>query len=57
MSEWITPKTEDIDLTEDGKEIHIYFESDDFGARYISIEGESLKYLKKLLKYKHGNKK
>ena len=49
MSEWITPKIEDIDITEDGKEVHIYFESNDFGARYISIEGEALETLKKML--------
>jgi len=50
MSEWITPTTEDIDLSEDGKEVHIFIESDDFGARYILIEGKVLDYLKKILK-------
>lgn len=49
MSEWITPKVEDIDITEDGKEVHILFESNSFGSRYISIEGETLELLKKML--------
>lgn len=49
MSEWITPKIEDIDITEDGKEVHILFESNSFGSRYISIEGETLELLKKML--------
>lgn len=51
MSEWITPTTEDIDLTEDGKEVHIYIESDQNGNRYISIEGKVLDFLKKILKW------
>lgn len=50
MSEWIEPKPEAIDMTEDGKELHIYFESNDFGARYISIQDEALDHLKKILK-------
>ncbi len=49
MSEWITPKKEDIDLSYDGKELHIWFESDDFGNRYVSLEGETLEYVKDLL--------
>lgn len=49
MSEWLTPKKEDVDLTEDGKELHIYFENNDYGARYISIEGKVLDYVKKIL--------
>jgi hypothetical protein len=49
MSEWIIPKKEDIDLTKDGESLHIWFESDDFGNRYISIEGKVLEYVKELL--------
>lgn len=54
MSDWLIPKPEDIDITEGGKEIHIYLESDSFGARYCSIEGEALKYLKKELSKKQS---
>ena len=50
MSEWITPKAEDIDTNIHSDEIHILFESDDNGNRYVSIEGEALKHLKELLK-------
>lgn len=52
MSEWITPEKEDIDLSLDGKELHIYIESDNSGARYISVEGEAFEHLKELLKNK-----
>lgn len=57
MSDWLIPKKEDVDLTEDGKELHILFETDDFGARYISLEGETLKYIIKLLKINEKNNK
>jgi len=49
MSEWIIPKVEDVELTEDKSEVHIYIESDSFGNRYISIEGKALEHLKKLI--------
>lgn len=49
MSEWITPKSEDIDITDDGTEVHIYIESNENGSRYISIEDEALEALKKIL--------
>ena len=49
MSEWILPKVEDIDTNLHGDEIHVYFESDENGSRYISIEGEALKHLKQIL--------
>lgn len=48
MSNWIIPKIKDIDFVE-GKEIHIYIGSDDFGNNYVSIEGEALKHLLELL--------
>jgi hypothetical protein len=38
MSNWIEPKKEDIDLSDDKKEIHIYLFNDDFGANYVSIK-------------------
>lgn len=50
MSDWITPKKEDISQDKDKTEIHILFESDDFGNRYISLEGEVLEHIKELLK-------
>lgn len=50
MSEWITPRAEDIDLDTEKKDIHIWLESDDFGNRYVSIEGAALKHLKKIMK-------
>lgn len=50
MSQWITPTEEDIELTEDGKELHIFIESDNSGNRYISIEYDVLTHLKRILK-------
>lgn len=49
MSEWIVVKKEDIDQNELKNEVHILYESDDNGNRYISIEGEALKHLKQLI--------
>lgn len=48
MSNWIVPKKDDIDV--DGKEIHIYIGSNEFGNNYISIEGEALNHLVELVK-------
>lgn len=48
MSEWILPKKEDVNIDEHGH-LHIWIESDDFGNRYISLEGETLEHTKKLL--------
>lgn len=45
MSEWIDIKKENISLSDDKKEIEVYFESDDFGARYINLKVEDLKSL------------
>lgn len=49
MSEWINIEKGDISQSEHKDEIHIWFESDDNGNRYISIEKDALKYLKELL--------
>lgn len=46
MSEWIDIKKEDITLSDDKTEVEVYFESDDFGARYINLKVD---YLKELL--------
>lgn len=43
MSMWYEPKGEDISYSEDGKELHTYLFSDDFGAVYVSFEIEDLK--------------
>ena len=45
MSDWITVKKEDIEL--DGDDINVYFESDDFGNRYIILKVEDIKALLK----------
>lgn len=45
MSEWLDIKKEDIALSDDKTEVEIYFESDDFGARYINLKVEDLKEL------------
>lgn len=50
MSEWIEVKKEDISRNEHKDEVHILFEADDFGNRYISIEKEALAHLKEILK-------
>lgn len=50
MSEWIPVKAEDITQNDKRDEVHIWFESDDSGNRYISIEGKALEHLKNLLK-------
>ena len=48
MSYWYEPKLEDIDITEDGKELHAYLDSDDSGNRYVSLKVEDIKKLLKL---------
>ena len=42
MSKWYEPKKEDIDITEDGNEIHIYLDSDDAGAIRCSIKTKDI---------------
>lgn len=47
MSDWIKVKSEDIEF--DGDDINIYFESDEFGNRYIEISyKEFIKALKNM---------
>lgn len=45
MSKWYEPKPEDIDITEDGKELHAWIDSDDFGNIYVSLKVSELKRL------------
>lgn len=49
MSYWYEPKIEDIDITEDKEELHVYLDSDDSGNRYVCLK---IKDVKKLLKIK-----
>lgn len=49
MSYWYEPEIEDIDITEEGDEIHVYLDNDDSGGRYVSLK---VKDIKKLLKIK-----
>lgn len=49
MSYWYEPKKKDIDITEDGKEIHIYLGSDDSGNIYVSLKVEEICEILKLL--------
>lgn len=38
MSEWFEVNdVDDISFSDDGKEIHVLFETNDFGNRYVSI--------------------
>lgn len=43
MSMWYEPKGEDISYSDDGKELHAYLFSDDFGAVYVSFDVKDLK--------------
>jgi hypothetical protein len=47
MSYWYEPKKEDMDITEDGKEVHIVIDSDDSGNIYVSLKVKDLKDLLK----------
>lgn len=52
MSLWYEKEKEDISFSDDGKEMHIFLESDYSGAIYVSIKvsdvEESLEELRKL---------
>jgi len=37
MSEWIAKTREDLSISYDGKELQVFVERDDFGARYVEI--------------------
>lgn len=44
MSEWIDIKdNEDVELSNDGKEIEVLFETNQFGNRYINIPAEFIR--------------
>ena len=44
MSTWYeVKKVADIDLSEDKKEIHVWFDADEWGNKYVSISVELLK--------------
>lgn len=48
MSYWHEPKPKDWDVSDDGKDMHIYLESDDSGNIYVSLKIAELKeFLKK----------
>ena len=47
MSYWYQPKKEDLDITEDGDELHIWLDSDNGGNIYAVLK---VKDIKKLLK-------
>lgn len=45
MSYWYEPKKKDIDITEEGDEIHIYLGSDESGNIYASVKTEDIREL------------
>lgn len=45
MSRWFDVKKEDIDITEDGEEIHFWLESDESGNVYCSAKVKDVKDL------------
>jgi len=45
MSKWYDVKKEDIDITEDGKEMHFWLESDDDGNVLCSAKIKDIKDL------------
>lgn len=45
MSYWYEPTKEDIDLTEDGEELHVHIGNDDAGAIYVSLKVEDIKQI------------
>lgn len=51
MSSWIEIKKEDIELSDDGQEIEIMLEGDEFGNNYITLKVEDVKEILKT----HGN--
>ena len=50
MSIWYEPTAKDIDLSDDGEEIDILFDQDNFGNKYITIK---TKDIEKLLRSKN----
>jgi len=50
MSNWIEIKKEDIELSEDKKEIEIMLPDDEFGNNYATVKVEDIKEIIKTLK-------
>ena len=42
MSEWLESKKEDISLSDKKDEIHIWFEADAWGSRYVSVRTDDM---------------
>jgi hypothetical protein len=47
MSTWYDVEKDDIDFSDDGKEIHILFDQDNFGAIYVSVKTQDIRDLLK----------
>lgn len=47
---WVIPKTKDIKLTEDKKEICIFIDSETKVDTYVSIRGDALRFLKRIVR-------
>jgi hypothetical protein len=45
MSQWIDIKKENLALDDNGKEINVWFESDDSGNRYVILKIDDIKDL------------
>jgi hypothetical protein len=45
MSHWYNPKKEDMDITEDGKELHVFLCNDPVGAVYVSLDTAQVREL------------
>ena len=50
MSTWYEPKKEDLSISEDGKELHIYIDSDYNGSIRVSVNVEDIREI--INKYK-----
>ncbi len=49
MSYWFEPKKEDISLSDDGKDLHIWLEQDNSGSVYASVKVEDVRAVLALL--------
>ncbi len=54
MSYWYEPKKKDLDITEDGEELHVYLGSDESGNIYASLKIKDINDLLGPLKRKKG---
>lgn len=50
MSIWYEPTAKDIELSDDGEEIDILFDQDNFGNKYVTVK---TKDIEKLLRSKN----